>query len=79
MAMSPESREELLIIECVVKIRYLEERIKELKQEVRSREREKRETERYIDNRRLSICLAIASFLGGIVVKAVEWLILMIG
>lgn len=76
MKLSPANKEEYATIkECVVKIKHLEESLKDLKQEARNRIKEKVDTQRYISNRRLAIYLAIASFLGAFVCKILDWLI----
>ena len=75
MTMSPASKEEYATIkECVVRIVHLEESLKELKEEARNRIKEKVETQRYISNRRLALYLTIASFLGAIACKILDFL-----
>lgn len=74
--MSPTSKKEWAVItECKIRIKHLEEVVKELKEELKNHRKEGVETRRYISNRRLVIYLAIASILGGIVVKLFELLI----
>lgn len=73
--MSPASKEEWAkITECITRIQYLENSVKELKQELRNQRKEKVETQRYISNRRLGFYLAIASFLGAIMCKILDFL-----
>lgn len=73
--MTPTTKEEwATITECSVKIKYLEEIVKELKQEIRNKKKEKVESQRHMSNRRLTICLTIASISGAVVVKIFEWL-----
>jgi len=75
MKLSPANKEEYATIkECVVKIKHLEESLKDLKQEARNRIKEKVETQRYISNTRLAIYLTSASILGGFIFKIVEFL-----
>ena len=73
--MNPTSKEEwATITECSVKIKYLEEIVKELKQEIRNKTKEKIESQRYVSNRRLAMYLTIASIFGAVLVKILEWL-----
>jgi hypothetical protein len=74
--MTPASKEEWATIrECITRIQHVEESVKELKQEMRNQKKESVESHRYISNRRLSIYLTIASLLGAIAVKIIEWLL----
>lgn len=56
-----------LITECATKIRYLEETVKEIKQELRDLRIEKNKHKERISDRRLATYLAIASIIGGFV------------
>jgi hypothetical protein len=64
-----------VVTECKTRIQHLEETVKELKQELKTHIKEGFETQRYMNNRRLLIYLAIASILGGFLSKLLELLI----
>lgn len=74
--MSPLSREDLVIklTECVTKIQHLEETVKELKENLRNKTKDKIESKRYISNKRLAIYIGIASVSVNIMVEVVKWL-----
>lgn len=74
--MTPATKDEFAkITECYTKIQHLEEAVREIKEELKTRKKEEVETQRYISNRRLALYLTIASILGGIVVKLLELLV----
>lgn len=75
MIMSPASKEEWgTIKECAAKIKYLEETVKELRQELRTQRQEKIESKRRISDRRLGFYIAVASIIGYIACEVVKWL-----
>ena len=74
--MSPASKNEIAkITECDIKIKYIEQHLKELKQDLRKHVEGETETKRYISNKRLVIYLAIASILSGIITKLLDLII----
>ena len=74
--MSPASKKELTkLIECDIRIKHLEETVKELKQELRNKREESVEGKRYISNRRLALYLCIASIFGGIAITCFDKLL----
>jgi dynactin complex subunit len=64
-----------VVIECKTRIEYLEETVKELKQELKNHEKEDVKTQRYISDRRLAIYLAITSILSGFAIMLIELLL----
>ena len=73
--MCPASKSEYAIIECKIKIGYIEQHLKELKQDFRKHIEGETETKRYTSNRTLVVYLAIASILGGIITKLLDLII----
>jgi len=71
--MSPMSKKEYgTLTECATKIKHLEDVVNELKQEIAELRKERKETQNRISDRRLAIYLALASFLGALILKIAE-------
>lgn len=76
MTMSPANKEEWATIrECTVRIKHLEESLKDLKHEMRNQVKDRVERKRYISHKRLSIYLAAAAILGAIACQILDFLI----
>jgi hypothetical protein len=60
---------------CSTRIFYLEKEIEELKKELRNISIEKRESKRFVSNRRLTVYLALLSFFSPLVVKLLDFLL----
>jgi len=63
-----------IVAVCSTRIDYLEKEIEELKKELRNISIEKRESKRFVSNRRLTAYLALLSFFSALGVKLLDFL-----
>ena len=63
-----------IVAVCSTRIDYLEKEIEELKKELRNVSIEKRESKRFVSNRRLAVYLALLSFFSALGVKLLDFL-----
>ena len=64
-----------IVAVCSTRIDYLEKEIEELKKELRNVSIEKRESKRFVSNRRLTVYLALLSSFSALGVKLLDFLL----
>lgn len=64
-----------IIIKCATELEHLKENIGRLEKDFKEFKKEKKETERFTSTKKLTICMIVATILGGTIGGIIVWVL----